>query len=151
MPRQKRRPTKRNYTMGIALEVATLLAILLLARPDWIARGFQIIEKHQSWQQAAPQEAGETGYQQQKTGAIISDNSDFAQQTEGIFPPALPVNPPELPSNNYNSPAVVVPAREWLPGYFDVVQYHDQMPYGQQPYRLSTPMDPWSRKHEQHF
>lgn len=157
MPRQKRKSNKRSLPLGIALEVATLLAILLLARPDWIARGIQIVERHQGRQHSAAPSGTESTSPPEQTTSITSDSSQLVLPAAGVFPTLPPMAQAEIASKTH-APAIVVPAREWLPGYFDVVQFQDhpplrrnQMPYGRPPYRLSTPMHPWSGQPEQHF
>lgn len=152
MPRKKRRSPKRSLTMGgIALEVATLLAILMLARPDWIARGFQVVEQYQTTQQC-PETTDPTSLPEQTTAPTHSEQAR-------IFPPhiaTIPSNERDLQQST--PPAIVIPAGEWLPGYFDIVQHQYQplakqpaMPYGHRQYRLSTPMDPWNNPSGRHF
>ncbi|GAB5403876.1 MAG: hypothetical protein Aurels2KO_21070 [Aureliella sp.] len=156
MTRKKRRTSKRSLTVGgIALEVATLLAILVLARPDWIARGFQVVERYQSTTQNVL-EPRSPSRESVLPAPNDNDHRQIAPQL-GIFPPRVSeVSPGNAASGEVSRPAVVIPAGEWLPGYFDIVEHKPPvikrtMTYGHQQYRLSTPMNPWAPQNGRHF
>lgn len=103
MPRRRKKSTKRGLTMGIALEVATLVAIILLARPDWIVAGFELAEQYRDDAQTLTPEVDK--HNASPSSQVITDLSSEAAGTQ----------------QGPNSPAEVIPAGDWLPGYFDVV------------------------------
>lgn len=113
MPRRRKKSTKRSRTLGIALEVATLAAIILLARPDWIAKGFQIAQQYRDGGQILTPEDSE---QNTRASQIIAD-PPVSDQTTTLPSAVATLKRPDRP-------AEVIPAGEWLPGYFDVVGSH---------------------------
>ncbi|HBE66884.1 MAG TPA: hypothetical protein DDW52_01915 [Planctomycetaceae bacterium] len=119
--RKKRRKPgsgRRSLVSGVVLELATLLAIVGLARPDWLLLGQEVvegaIEKNLIVQQSAPDDS------------VVPASSDTL-----VLPPAVEYGAATQQASAGVFPqeqlAVVIPAQEWLPKYFESGVYPEHI------------------------
>lgn len=121
-PRRKRRRKsaggRRSLVSGVVLELATLLAIVGLARPDWLLLSQEVVEgaiaRNRATQQIAP------------VDLVLPASSN-----ELVLPPNIDTSAPPQQASAQVFPqeqlAVVIPAQEWLPKYFESGTHPDRV------------------------
>lgn len=99
---RRTRKAKRPLFAGVLLEIGTLLAIIILAQPSWLAEGLKTLDR------------------------LDTSGSPLVE----ALIPSTDASPVSLPAGGgisdqpVSSPQAEVPVlsrQEWLPGYFDVV------------------------------
>ncbi len=103
---RKQKRTKRRLFSGVLLEVATLVAMFMLAQPSWIVSCLEALDANQQKQQQSVHVPPPTSDTPTVAHARIVDAESHSQ---GYYAPVLP-------------------RADWLPSYFEVADVRAKPP-----------------------